>query len=63
MTYKIRPVDVKQDKCMFCPLGIIRTHDYGHGHLHDFCDGCSWRMCLPSPGSNSCFAIIGSGRR
>lgn len=51
---KIRPVDIVQDKCLLCPLGIIRTHDLGNDHLHDFCDGCSYRMCLPSIGSAPC---------
>lgn len=43
---KTLPVDLFEDKCSLCPLGIIRTHDLGNGHLHDFCDGCSYRMCF-----------------
>jgi len=51
----ILPVDPVEDKCQFCPLGIIRTHDLGGGHFHDFCDGCSYRLCLPAPGAGSCW--------
>jgi len=50
----IRPVDPVEDKCLFCPLGMIRTRDLGHGHLHDWCDGCSYRMCLPLSGQTPC---------
>jgi hypothetical protein len=52
---KILPVDPVEDKCIFCPLGIIRTSDLGSGHLHDACDGCSWRLCLPSLGQVRCW--------
>lgn len=51
---KLCPVDPVEDKCMLCPLGIVRTHDLGGGHLHDFCDGCEYRMCLPGPGNEPC---------
>lgn len=54
-TYKVLPVDIVEDRCRLCPVGIIRTHDYGNGHLHDFCDGCSWRACLPAVGSQQCW--------
>jgi len=53
--HNLRPVDIEQDKCKICPLGIIRTRDLGDEHLHDFCDGCSYRLCLPSPGQKRCW--------
>jgi hypothetical protein len=55
MPYKVRPVDVIEDKCQFCPLGIIRTHDFGQDHLHDWCDGCGYRACLPALGKIRCW--------
>lgn len=55
MGYEVREGDPVQDKCLFCPVGVIHTHDYGGGHVHDYCDGCPWRLCLPSVGSPPCF--------
>jgi hypothetical protein len=39
----------EEDKCLYCLLGYIHAVDKssgGHTHIHDYCDGCSYRACL-----------------
>jgi len=41
------------NRCSLCPVGWIRTIDLGSRHVvhvHDWCDGCSWRLCTRSYG-------------
>jgi hypothetical protein len=35
-----------EDKCLLCPVGYIQTKILGKDHLHDHCDGCSYRLCM-----------------
>lgn len=33
-------------KCANCLLGYIVTKNLGREHVHDYCDGCSYRLCM-----------------
>jgi hypothetical protein len=46
-------VQAEDNRCSLCAVGWIRTIDLGSRHvvhLHDWCDGCSWRLCTRSHG-------------
>lgn len=47
------PDQAVDNRCSLCPDGWIRTIDLGSRHvvhLHDWCDGCGWRLCTSSQG-------------
>lgn len=37
---------MNENKCLLCPTGHIQTEHIGRDHLHDFCAGCSYKLCM-----------------
>jgi hypothetical protein len=50
---RVSPCGGADNRCSLCAVGWIRTIDLGSRHVvhvHDWCDGCSWRLCTRSYG-------------